>query len=301
MKLEELKESIENNTVINLPLIFVNKSKSTFLINQYIEAISKNTKKEISYTDDINFVYNKAAQLFDITDNSLFVYKCTKISLADIDISNCSDLIIVCTEITSSSLEWEKHIVTITNLEQWMVDDYAYSYLENCDEYDIKKLLSICGDNIDRLKLEIDKVTIFNPVQQKYILKSLLEERALSDISQYTIFSLSNALQARDKNSIINILKDIDVIDVEPVGLLKIIYKNFNRIADVWLNKNPTPDNTGLKSNQIYAINKLPRIFSKEQLVNIVSKMAALDTEMRKGSFPVEYMIDYIITYVLTI
>lgn len=301
MKLEELKESIENNTVINLPLIFVNKSKSTFLTNQYIEAISKNTKKEISYTDDINFVYNKAAQLFDITDNSLFVHKCTKISLTGIDISNCSDLIIVCTEITASSLEWEKHIVTIDNLEQWMIDDYAYSYLENCDECDIKKLLSICGDNIDRLKLEIDKVTIFNPVQQKYILKSLLEERALSDISQYTIFSLSNALQARDKNSIINILKDIDVIDVEPVGLLKIIYKNFNRIADVWLNKNPTPDNTGLKSNQIYAINKLPRIFSKEQLVNIVSKMAALDTEMRKGSFPVEYMIDYIIAYVLTI
>ena len=67
------------------------------------------------------------------------------------------------------------------------------------------------------------------------------------------------------------------------------------------MNNNPTPDNTGLDSKQIYAIKKIPKLYSPEQLKNIYTFLCDVDRKLKTGELPVDMKINYVMCKVLTL
>ena len=68
----------------------------------------------------------------------------------------------------------------------------------------------------------------------------------------------------------------------------------------MWLASNPTPENTGLKSNVIYAINKSPRVYTKTQLLDAYQFLNNIDKMLKTGQIDVKWLVDYTLCKVLT-
>lgn len=305
MNIETLKKEIELNTLSDDILIFVYKD-SDFLVNQYVSKISNIRGCRIKSIESISDIYSTAKNIFGLThDTYVYVLRCNKLSYTEEfnNIALLKNVIILCTDIDDSfaiNSNIADRITTFPALEDWMIKDYAYSLLEGADTRDIDTLISLTG-NIERLSMEIEKIRLFNSSQYRTILKDILTDSTLSDCSTSTIFTLSNAIQNKDCATIKRILLEISNIDIEPIGLVRVLSQTFRKLIIVWLNSNPTPENTGLKSNQIYAINKLNRCYSKSQLISIYRFMLTLENKLKLGYISNDELIDYIIIGVLSI
>ena len=128
-----------------------------------------------------------------------------------------------------------------------------YSILENMDKRYIDWLISNCNSDIYRLQQEADKLVFFNEQERNILFEQLLEDDAFSDITNKGIFDFTDAIVKKNKQGIIKIYEDIENMDVDPLGLVTILYQNFRKLIQVWLNRYATPENTGLSSKQIYA------------------------------------------------
>ena len=135
------------------------------------------------------------------------------------------------------------------------------------EKQDLDLFLEMCNHDIYRVYNELSKIQGFGKTQRKFIFKQMLSEGAFNDLSQYGIFHLTNAIQSKNIDEIGKILSTN--IEIEPLALISLLYQNFRKMLVVWFDKNPTPDSTGLKSNQIWAIRNLPRNYTKEQLIQI--------------------------------
>ena len=256
-----LKELIESHTLGNELLIFVNNG-SSFLSNQYIKFISDTKGLDIEYVENLDFLSSSSKDIFGastIRENILRVLKCETFYCKNLKLKNEKNIIIVCNKYDSkNSIEFNDYVIQFPTLEEWMIRDYVYSVAEGVDPKDLDWLIKLCGGNIDRLSQEVDKLSMFEPTQRKRMFKEFVNDKMFGDMSEYNIFNITNALQSKDVEKLKDILPEIENIDVEAVGLVKLLWQNFKKLIMVWLNPRPTPENTGLKSNQIYAISRLP-------------------------------------------
>lgn len=299
MELKQLKDLLELNKVPEKLLIFLCEDNH-FLATQYIQKIAEIKNVEVNYLEELSSV--KAVSLFaPLEDNSLSVYFCSEFKNYDKELLNKKDLIIVTDKIKDVDTKqlFIDNIVTLPKLEDWQLKDYAYSLMDGADPEDIDKVVSLCKGDIYRLNNEVQKVNIFPQIQRKYVLKEFLQDGLLNDLSLYNIFTVSNAIQSRDLKTLSDILPERDYMDVEPLGLLTILYNNFRKMIQVWLSSNPTPESTGLKSNQIWAIKKLPRVYSKEQLINIFESLTDMDRKLKTGEISESMLVDYMMLKVL--
>lgn len=301
MDIKELKEKIENKNLDASLLILVAK-QDFFIPDQYIKEIASFKNLEVTYLDDLKAFLSPAMSLFaDIDDSVLSVYKCKAFDFVNTNLKRSTNLIIVTSAISEKAAEIFKNEITeIPELEDWQLSDYLYSMCEGADLKDIDTLKERCNANIYRLENEVTKVSIFPEVQRKFLLKDQLYTNIASDISPYNIFNFTNALQKRDTVSVGNLLKEIQNMDVEPLGLVTILQQNFRKMISVWLNNNPTSENTGLKSNQLWAISKLPRVFNREQLLDIFDFLLSLDSKLKSGEILENYIVDLIVIKILT-
>lgn len=299
MELKQLKDLLESNKVPEKLLIFLCEDDH-FLATQYIQKIAEIKGVEVNYLEELSSV--KAVSLFaPLEDNSLSVYFCDEFKNYDKELLNKKDLIIVTDKIKDVDTKqlFIDNIITLPKLEDWQLKDYAYSLMDGADPEDIDKVVNLCKGDIYRLNNEVQKVHIFPQIQRKYVLKDFLQDGLLNDLSLYNIFTVSNAIQSRDLKTLSDILPERDYMDVEPLGLLTILYNNFRKMIQVWLSSNPTPESTGLKSNQIWAINKLPRVYSKEQLINIFELLTDMDKKLKTGEISESMLVDYMMLKVL--
>ena len=299
-----LKELIESHTLGNELLIFVNNG-SSFLSNQYIKFISDTKGLDIEYVENLDFLSSSSKDIFGastIRENILRVLKCETFYCKNLKLKNEKNIIIVCNKYDSkNSIEFNDYVIQFPTLEEWMIRDYVYSVAEGVDPKDLDWLIKLCGGNIDRLSQEVDKLSMFEPTQRKRMFKEFVNDKMFGDMSEYNIFNITNALQSKDVEKLKDILPEIENIDVEAVGLVKLLWQNFKKLIMVWLNPRPTPENTGLKSNQIYAISRLPRVFSKNQLIDIFEEISEIDYKLKSGYIPADTIVDYLILKVLSI
>ena len=66
------------------------------------------------------------------------------------------------------------------------------------------------------------------------------------------------------------------------------------------MQSNPNPENTGLSSKQIWAINKLPRVWSTNQLIDIMTLLTGMDYKLKTGAIPVNIIRDYLVVNLLS-
>ena len=128
----------------------------------------------------------------------------------------------------------------------------------------------------------------------------MVEENAFSDVSDKTIFDFISALVKKDIVTLNKIYEDIDSIDIEDIGVVTLLYQNFKKYIHVWLSNNPTPENTGLSSKQIWAINKLPRVWSANDLVDIMILLTEMDYKLKTGAIPLDMFRDYLVVKLLS-
>lgn len=302
MGLKELKETLQNKQIPKLPIIFILGDGDKFLLDQYISAILNFSKKQINYITDLSSFNTQSFSWFksDVNDNNLYCYKCEVFNEAEIDIRKQENLIIVCTKINPElSNIYADIIINIPKLLDWQIKEYVYSLAYGVNTKYLDWLITNCNNNIYRLSLECDKIALFESNSRDLLFKEMMDEGAFWDISNKTIFDFTNAILRKDINALKSILISIQAIDVDDFGLVVVLLQNFKKIISVWMNSNPTPANTGLTDKQIYAISKLPRVWSANELVNKVALLSEMDMKIKSGYIPTSIVKDYLLVNLL--
>lgn len=293
MLIQELKEKIENKTYEKNMLIF--KYEDTdFIPNQYIKEIQKIVGEEVVYVESLSEVGSNNNGFF--AEEQMYVYECDKL---DNYISYNKDLIIVTKNISKDILkDFQEYITIVPKLEQWMIEDYIKSYCDGLSDSTVKWFLERYND-VYLITEELDKLTLFPRDARESMYKEFKINNVFSPSVNEQSFELTLALQSKNKDRVREILEDAYKIEIDPIYTLFMLHTSFKKLLKVWLNKNPTPDNTGLKSNQIWAINQQPRVFSREKLISIFEELSSMDTKIKSGEFPIEDSIDYLITKIM--
>ena len=315
MTIQKLKSDIENNRFDDSFLILVCNDKDNnnkkFLSFQYAETIAKEKNVSINFIEELT---PKEVNLFDTDDNIVYDnyrYLDTK----KFDIINNSILkesrLIICTEsvdinkeLDSSAKEYiESRVINIPKIEEWQIIDLIMSRAEGITEDNAKWLCSYYNSDLFRINMELDKLNLFLPYEQNNILKEFKEEGIFEDIPTNTIFDITNAISKKDINAISQLYKYRDVL-VKPgseMGFIALIYKTFKNLILVKTASNPTPDNIGLSSGQIWAIKSIPNAFSTTQLITIFNTIADMDRQIKNGEFDVTLIniVDYLLIKIL--
>lgn len=301
MLLEDLKQQIESSSIKQKFIIF--QGEKTYIARQYTNAIANILKREIEYVEDINNILNNSFDIFNVTEeiNTLRVFHCDTFSFTNPKLSDEEFLFIICKKVDKDTVDiFNNYIVEIPDLVEWQIKDYLYSTVDGIDRKYLDWLISVCNKDIDRIQLEVDKLLLFEPTHRQTIFQQMVEDNALGDVSDKTIFDFISALVKKDKKLLKEIYEDIESIDIEDIGVVTLLYQNFKKYIQVWMQNNPTPENTGLSSKQIWAINKLPRVWSSNQLVDIMTVLTEMDYRLKTGSIPVDMIRDYLVVNLLS-
>jgi DNA polymerase III delta subunit len=297
MQLEQLKTQILDGSLRENFFIFKIEDND-FLANQYIKAISKN--KDLLYIKDLSDLLKSKDGLLNTQNDYFSIYRCSSFNIIDNYFHSASNLIIVASSVSKEAeSEYYYNVVKFPKLEEWHIKEYAYTLGEGISKEELDLFVEDANFNIFRIDNELSKLKYFSPSQRKYLFGQMALEGSFRDISNYSIFSLTKSIQAKDIEAIKKILIKEDSIDIDPISIMSILYQNFRNMILVWLDKNPTPETTGLKSNQIWAIKNIPHNYNKEKLIKILKFLTSLDYKLKSGELPNKNLFSYILVSVL--
>ena len=292
--IEAFKQQLITKSNIGNFYIFLYKGDA-FLPLQYSHEIATILGKDIVQIDGVECIPKHS--IFSVDEKNLYLLLTDELSLKNLDsFENC---IILCSKVDSSTRKlYEDFIIEFPKLEQWQIQDYVYS---NCDGVDTKQLdwlMSIYGYDIYRLNNEISKLTIFDKRVRQALFNELAEEQFV-DGSDKTIFDFTDAILKRDWKKLYSVYQKIEYCDVEPLGVVTILLKNFRNIINIQLGKNPTAESCGLSGKQFYVVKTYNcGIYNREQLVKIYRMLLNIDKYLKTGYLSNDKIIDYIITYI---
>lgn len=302
MTLQELKQQIESKSMKDTFIIF--KGKNHFISNQYYRAIAEALSTGITYLEDLSSLNSDSFDIFfgGSTDNNLRVFNVDTLDYYNDSLLHEQRLVILCKNVEKSTqLLYKDHIIEVDELEEWQIQDYLYSIANGLDTKYIDWLIKRCNGDIHRLQLEIDKLLIFDENERNIVFNMMVQENAFSDTTNDNIFDFTDAIVKRNTEKLKTIYEVIRSIDIEDIGVVTVLYKNFLKLVAVWLGNNPTPQSTGMSSKQIYAISRLPRVWTGEQLVHIMEFLTGIDYKIKTGALPVNQLRDYIVVNLLSL
>lgn len=287
MDIKELKEKLEKNDLEGLnSFVFVKTDDtSDLIIDQYVTRISKILGLNKKIIEDLNEIPDDSF----IIDDNLYILITDKWKLQNKD--NC---IIICKSTN------DKEAIKIPSLEDWQVVDYAIPKVKGMNKQDIENLIKKYSKNYLRFINDIDKISIFNEGSQNLVYHKIVEDGMFDQISNLTIWDLSNAIIKKDTKTIVEVLKVIDYIDVEPLGLAKVLYNNFRTITSIQTNARVTAKDVGMSDKQFYVIKKYNcGFYSNDQLVKIMDLLTNIEYLFKYSELPMSSLIDYMICKIL--
>lgn len=302
MKIEQLKEQIENKTIGNDLLVLVNE-KDNFVANQYIHAIASIKNLPIKMAENVDELFMSDNVFFEETDNSLNVLQIDTFDCEREDLPLLINTIIVCKSVQDKTKQLiGEYICEIPTLTAQNIKEYIMSRCDGLSTEAVNWLYDITNGNIYRIQQEIDKLNLFNKDEQLFCLDKFIEDGLYDDLTNFNIFNLTNAIMKRDVQSVHDILAEIQNMDVDPFGLLTILYNSFKNLIKVQLTSNPTAESLGISPKQFSAIkyNNVGR-FSTEGLNTIIEFLTNIDFRIKNGDLPTDILIEYIITTILSI
>lgn len=299
LNLNEVKTDLENNKDIDQFLIFYYEDTTDYIPVQYAKALARIRNSEILYVDELDEI-NSSPDPFSEPTSNLYVYKTDSLERIPAKYLQNNLIIITPKLLKDVEKEYDEYILRIPKLEEWQIVDYIKTVSPGLTQDEMEWLVRTYKSNMYRVELEVDKLKPFSENARQYIFEDFYVDHVFETLSEYGIFDFTNAIQGKDLKTISNILSDINHIDIEPTGLITLLCANFKKLIKVWLNKSPTPENTGLKSNQIWAINKLSRTYTKEQLVKVFELVSDMERRLKTGEMPEELIIDYLTVKILS-
>ena len=300
VELKELKEKILNKS-LNFDLLIFKYESDTWLVNQYINEISKILDLKINYVEDLETLGNVSGDFFfGGTSNELNVLWLEELKT---NIPNREDLkksIIKCNKIDKDiEKELSKYIVNFPKLVEWQIRDYAEKQLQGMKADAIQWLCGLIGDDIYRLDNEVDKITIFDEKDRMNIFLALNNDGCYSDLNNFNIFNSINAIVKRDFKTIVGILRIRDTIDLEPVGLVTLLTRQFKNLIDIQMGNNPTPEKLNMNPNQFKAIKYNCGKYSSERLIYIYDLLTGIDYRLKSGLLDNDKIIDYVLCNIM--
>lgn len=299
LNLNEVKTALENNKDIDQFLIFYYEDTTDYIPVQYAKALARIRNSEILYVNELDEI-NSSPDPFSEPTSNLYVYKTDSLERIPAKYLQNNLIIITPKLLKDAEKEYDEYILRIPKLEEWQIVDYIKTVSPGLTQDEMEWLVRTYKSNMYRVELEVDKLKPFSENARQYIFEDFYVDHVFETLSEYGIFDFTNAIQSKDLQTISNILSDINHIDIEPTGLITLLCANFKKLIKVWLNKNPTPENTGLKSNQIWAINRLSRTYTKEQLVKVFELVSDMERRLKTGEMPEELIIDYLTVKILS-
>lgn len=295
MTLKELKLDILNKRISFDMIIFLYEGTS-FLVNSYINKIRDNKDLTIININNLNEIYSIESNVFEDSTNNLYVLD-TDTFDDDLSKYNFHNLIIKTKKVTNSNSN--KYVVKFEKPVDWQIEEYVKVSAPGLDEAQRMWLCDVANHDINRLDLECKKINIFDVEDQKNIFDELNNDNMYEDLNSLTIFSFTNAIIRHDKIKAAEILKEIKNIDIEPVGLVTILYKNFKNILNIQMNSKATPELLGISSKQFNAIKRSCNVYNNDKLIKIFNLLTTIDYKLKSGLLDNNKIIEYLIVNIM--
>ena len=302
MTFEEVKNSIETKHLDDA-LLILQYSDVPFVAYQWVREIARIHNQKIVYLESIDGIERNTVDIFGTSDinEGLRVYRCDEFNSVSDNLRTEKNLVIITNKVSKETQnKFAEFLCCLPALEGWHIKDYVYSVAKGVPEKDLDWLIQVCQSDIYRIENELDKLRLFSETERKYIFDDMKFQGAFRDLSTFNVFNITNAVTSRDYATLKDALKEIKSFDAEPLGVVTLLYQGFKKLILVWLASNPTPENTGLKSNVIYAINKSPRVYTKTQLLDAYQFLNNIDKMLKTGQIDVKWLVDYTLCKVLT-
>ena len=304
MTIENLKARVENNCVNDGIYILVYED-CDFVPSQYTNSVIRDNKDfAVEYVKNIQQTISDVTSIFyKKSGNIIRVFRTSKFECFDKNLELLDGInFIVCNKIDNDTKElFNDYVIEFPKLESWQVADFLYSNVPGADKEKLDYILRITKGDPYRLSLEIDKLNLYSENMRKKVLDDFIKDNVFSDMGEYTTLNLISAITSKKSEDIGKIYNDLKTLSSEYMGFHSLLCGNFMKIVKVWMSNNPTEQTTGMKSNQIYAINKLQRTYSKESLIKILDFLCKVDYNIKEGNLPSDIASDYMMMKVLTL
>ena len=100
-------------------------------------------------------------------------------------------------------------------------------------------------------------------------------------------------------NTIVDILKNINNIDIEPYGVLTLLLKQFRTIIDIQMNPKASAESLNMPPKQFYAIKMNCGRFDNNKLIDIYEKLTSIDLMLKSGELDNNKIIEYLLINIL--
>lgn len=287
MNVIDLKINIENKTLSDSPMIWkITDSSSLLITNQYFHEIANFKNLEIKLIDTTDEIPDTGF----IEDTNLYIIKTKEFNSPLDNFKNC---IVICEKTNLDCIK-------IPKLEKWQLDDFVTGKLPGINKNELLWLSNEYGDNYFGFINEIEKLSLFNKSEQAEVFNLLKNSGEFKSITSLNIWDLSNGILKRDKELIQKVLEVIDYIDVEPIGLLTVLYNNFRRVIDIQTNPRAIAKDLGISDKQLYAIKKNNcGYYSRDELVRIFKLLTSLEYKYKFEGLSLNNLIDYMVCNIL--
>ena len=297
MTLRELKTMINTGDISFTNLIFT-YSDNDFLLNTYLKKISELFETEtFTSLQDLQEAI-EIANTWGTASNVLYITYIEK--LEEITLHQDKKVIFVCKDISKElKKEYKEYIVEFPKLEKWQIEEYTKQLLPGLKPEERQWLCTITNYDIWRLQEEIDKISIFDVSNQESIFLELNKENGYDDLTELNIFNLINAIVKRNKDDVLSVLKSIKIIDVEPVGLVTLLLKQFKNILSIQSNPKVSCETLGISQKQFNAIKHNCGKYTITELIKIYDLLTSIDYKLKSGLIDNNQIIDYVICNIL--
>ena len=286
--IKELKNIVENNLYNGEFIVMkLDNVNSSIIANQYIDRIARDNNLMVNYIDTVSDIVDSPF----IEDNYLYVIHDDKFIFK----KDHTNTIVLCNE-----TDYENYYL-IPALEDWQISDYVkYNIVKGVNQEDVDWLLTQYNKNYLKFLNDIEKIAIFEIKDQDKVFNELLADDTFADNTSLNIWDLSNGLIKKDLKLVKEVLKSIEFIDVEPIGLLTVNYKNFKNILSIQLNDKCTAKDLGISDKQFFVIKKYNcGFYSNEQLKKIFELLTNLEYMYKYYGLKQNELIDYMICKIL--
>ena len=283
MELSELKEILTNSDKEfqdKLQFIFCFQ-EDDFLCVQYSKALAAKENLQIRWLEDLSELEQSSEfDSFGSLGELLIFRTSEELDLKNINSEN--NFIIICKKCDKNING--PQIFNFPKLTEWQIESYVKNKLQGLSEEQCKKLCTLTKYNIHRLDLECQKLEMFNSAFQEIVFNEMLRDNSFGDMSDLSIFTLSNALIKHDLSTINQVLLNINYIDIEAVGLVTILKRNIKNIIDIKMNPKANANELGINPKQFAAIKYNSGKFSNDQLISIFEFLVNIDNRLKNGN-----------------
>lgn len=301
MKLEYLKKLLESKTYNGESVIFNTYTNCEFLIHQYIHDIITKHGYEYMFVEEVMDIPVEVNNFLNV-GNDKYLYVCYTDNDKELRrIQNLKSTILVYTGKKLKDFEdIEDYVVDIPKLNDNQIKDYVYSRGVGINSKNLDYLIQITNGDLYRLEKELDRLELFEEQIRNSVFEKFVSDNVFGDLENYNSFNLIEAIMKRQSQKALKIFQELKDKGVNDMGLLTLLYNNVRNVIKIQLSPNPTPENTGLNSNQFWAIKKnTVGYYSKDDLLYIFGLLTDMDRKIKTGEIPTDKSFEYILSKIL--